>query len=613
MLNCYLNSELIRVSMAVKHCSVSYEREKKAKITSERFVQIGKMLSASRVIGFCLNCDLNRTHQIEVFTNDTETVAKEDCNWIFEKCAYVKPHRNADDAFNKTVYSLKKVSNDNVSDSSDDDAFDLLLADLDDDDDHYNKHPYREVFSELVKQHASIEISAGADGNKNTVVIALPDEMPLRVKAMIALALPGYEVIKSSETESKSDNHTGLDYDFIEKCVENLLDVLMRNVPMQREDNFEVSNTALVNSKLIDKIKIEDIDLSVRAFNCLKRAGINTIGDLRAMTEEELRQVRNLGMKCVDSIIKKLLEYNVTLNTKTESKSQKAEPPEENKKSAMEELDELIGLKNVKEQVKRIAAFARMKQDMEERQKAASPIVLNMEFTGNPGTAKTTVARILAKIFYEIGILNSKEIVEVGRADLVAGYVGQTAIKVKDVFEKAKGRLLFIDEAYSLADGQKGYFADEAINTIVQLMENNREDTVVIFAGYPNEMKDFFAANPGLRSRVPFRIEFPDYSTDEMVQITKLEAQKRGFAVSAEAEERVACICQKAVESTEKGNGRFCRNLVDSAILSFAERKYGDYCDTKEVINDFLLDSCDFEIPKALLIPDSFLPIGFTA
>lgn len=613
MLNCILKSELIRVSMSVKHCKVSYEREKKAKITSERFVQIGKMLLNSRVIGFCLNCNLNRTHHIEVFTNDTETVTEEDCRWIFEKCANVKQHHNADDAFNKTVYSIKKVSNDNVSDSSDEDAFDLLFTDLVDDDDNYDKLPYMEVFSELVKQNASIEILACAEEDNNTVKIALPDEMPLRMKAMIALALPGYEAIKSSGAEGKSDKNTGLAYSFIEKCADGLLDVLMQNVPLQREDDSVDSNTALVNRKLIDKIKLEDMDLSTREYHCLKRAGINTIGDLRALTEEELRGVRNLGMKCAESIIQKLLEYNVTLSTKAESKSQKAEASEDNKKSALEELDELIGLKNVKEQVKRIAAFARMKQDMEERQKAASHIVLNMEFTGNPGTAKTTVARIMAKILYEIGILNSKEIVEVGRADLVAGYVGQTAIKVKDVFEKAKGRLLFIDEAYSLADGQKGKFADEAINTIVQLMENNREDTVVIFAGYPNEMKDFFAANPGLRSRVPFRIEFPDYSADEMLQITKLEAQKRGFAVSSEAEERVDCICQKAVESTEKGNGRFCRNLVDSAILSFAERKYGDHCDTKDAIKDFLLDNCDFEIPKTLLISDSFLPIGFTA
>ena len=491
MLNCNLNSEIIRVSMAAKHCSASYEREKKAKITSERFVQIGKMLLDSRVIVFCLNCDLNGTLHIEVFTNDTETVAEEDCCWIFEKCADVKQNQNAYDALNKTVYSIKKVSNDNVSDSSDEDNFDFIFADFGDDND---KLSCREVFTELLKQNASIQIIAGAEEDNNTVEIALPDEMPLRMKAMIALALPGYEVIKSSEAESKSDNSTSLAYSFIEKCVESLLDVLMQNVQKQHEDNSEDSNTALVNCKLINKIKL-----------------------------------------------------------------------------------------------------------------------LNMEFTGNPGTAKTTIARILAKILYEIGILNSKEIVEVGRADLVAGYVGQTAIKVKDVFEKAKGRLLFIDEAYSLADGQKGKFADEAINAIVQLMENNREDTVVIFAGYPNEMKDFFAANPGLRSRVPFRIEFPDYSADEMVQITKLEAQKRGFAVSAEAEEGVACICQKAVESTEKGNGRFCRNLVDSAILSFAERKYGDYCDTKYVINDFLLDNCDFEISKTLLISDGFLPIGFTA
>lgn len=393
MLNCNLSSEIIRLSMAAKCCSASYEREKKAKITSERFVQIGKMLLDSRVIGFCLNYNLNGPHYIEVLTNDTETVTEEDCCWIFEKCADVKRNQNADNALNKTVYSIKKVSNDNVSDFSDEDDFDSIFADFGDDND---KLSCREVFTELLRQNASIQIIAGAEENNNTVEIALPDEMPLRMKAMTALALPGYEVIKSSEAESKSDNSTSLTYSFIEKCAESLLDVLMQKVSKQCEDD---SNAALVNCKLIDKIKLEDMDLRLREYNCLKRAGINSIGDLRAMTEEEVRQVRNLGKKNAESIIQKLLEYNVTLNTKTESKAQKAEPPEENKKSALEELDELIGLKNVKEQVKRIAAFARM-NEISEIEKSIEVIMdkITSPITSVPGIGLIMAAMIIAEI-----------------------------------------------------------------------------------------------------------------------------------------------------------------------------------------------------------------------
>ena len=216
----------------------------------------------------------------------------------------------------------------------------------------------------------------------------------------------------------------------------------------------------------------------------------------------------------------------------------------------------------------------------------------------------------MAKLFHEIGLLESGEIVEVGRSDLIAEYVGQTAIKVKKAFSKARGKLLFIDEAYSLADYWKGEFGDEAINTIVQEMENNREDTVVIFAGYPNEMNEFFSRNPGLRSRVPFQIDFPDYSADELVQIVDSEAQRRGFTIETDAKEKIADICEKSVGMTENGNGRFCRNLVDSAILNYAERVFGDSVLTPDSIGEFILVENDFRVPKELTSKESST-IGF--
>ena len=304
-----------------------------------------------------------------------------------------------------------------------------------------------------------------------------------------------------------------------------------------------------------DSLFLDELDLSVRTYVCLNRAGIYTLGDLRKMSREDLAKIRNLGSRSLEEVINKLASMGLSLQGEQQ-------PP-----SSSQMLAQLIGLKDVKEQVRKIAAFARMKKDMETLGRTSVPVALNMEFVGNPGTAKTTVARILAGIFKEIGILSSSQIVEAGRADLVAGYIGQTAINVKSVFKRARGKLLFIDEAYSLASDSQRDFGYEAINTIVQEMENSRGDTVVVFAGYPEEMENFFSMNPGLRSRVPFRISFPDYSTDEMAQIVALEAQKRGFSLCSRALEKAVSLCGEAKQRSDAGNGRFCRNLVENAIL----------------------------------------------
>ncbi|MCR5204140.1 MAG: AAA family ATPase, partial [Lachnospiraceae bacterium] len=262
--------------------------------------------------------------------------------------------------------------------------------------------------------------------------------------------------------------------------------------------------------------------------------------------------------------------------------------------------------------VKKITAFARMKKDLPQNLKV--PVALNMEFVGNPGTAKTTVARIMAGLLCEVGLLKSADIVEVGRSDLVAKYVGQTAVKVKEVFSKAEGKLLFIDEAYSLVDFWEGEFGDEAINTIVQEMENRRDKTVVVFAGYPDKMEDFFSRNPGLRSRVPYKITFKDYSVEELVKITELEAGKRGFTISLEASEKLSGIYATVKDDPNSGNGRFCRNVVEAAILNYATRVYGipdtdaEACNTPK---DFTLTNKDFESVSVDLQSKNNKPIGF--
>ena len=220
-----------------------------------------------------------------------------------------------------------------------------------------------------------------------------------------------------------------------------------------------------------------------------------------------------------------------------------------------------------------------------------------MEFVGNPGTAKTTVARIVAGLLKEIGIIKTGEFIEVGRADLIAQYVGQTAPMVQNVFQRAKGGVLFIDEAYSLLEEGRGRFGDEAINMIVQEMENNRKDTIVIFAGYPDEMDEFFLRNPGLRSRVPFRVRFDNYTTDELADICELEAGKRGFLTDINAKAFIKEICASSAKNVENGNGRFCRNLVEMAVLNFALRNYGG--DEVEADIEYILkreDFCDVNV-----------------
>lgn len=355
-----------------------------------------------------------------------------------------------------------------------------------------------------------------------------------------------------------------------------------------------------------DSLFLDELDLSVRTYVCLNRAGIYTLGDLRKMSREDLAKIRNLGSRSLEEVINKLASMGLSLQGEQT-------PP-----SSSDMLAQLIGLKDVKEQVRKIAAFARMKKDMETLGRTSVPVALNMEFVGNPGTAKTTVARILAGIFQEIGILSSSQIVEAGRADLVAGYIGQTAINVKSVFKRARGKLLFIDEAYSLASDSQRDFGYEAINTIVQEMENSRGDTVVVFAGYPEEMENFFSMNPGLRSRVPFRISFPDYSTDEMAQIVALEAQKRGFSLCSRALEKAVSLCGEAKHRSDAGNGRFCRNLVENAILGYALRVYGEGAEAADgAVKDFILGEEDFSLPDNMqAIPErqegkKSAPIGF--
>lgn len=236
-----------------------------------------------------------------------------------------------------------------------------------------------------------------------------------------------------------------------------------------------------------------------------------------------------------------------------------------------EELQKMVGLSEIKTVVDQIIDAGKIRTMRSHMGLNTHKPSLHMVFTGNPGSAKTTVARLLAQILRKEDILDGGKLVECGRADLIGKYVGWTANQVRTKFREAKGGILFIDEAYSLVDDSHS-FADEAINTIVQEMENNREDVIVIFAGYPDKMKDFLNKNEGLRSRIAFHLDFPDYKPSEMMEILKLMADERGYKIDENARDKCMGIFEAACNAPDFGNGRFVRNLLEQAEMAQSHR-----------------------------------------
>lgn len=239
---------------------------------------------------------------------------------------------------------------------------------------------------------------------------------------------------------------------------------------------------------------------------------------------------------------------------------------------AYERLQKMIGLRHAKKVIEGAINYFRLQKEYYARGIEFTRPTMHMCFTGNPGTAKTTVARLFAEILKNNNILSRGELIEVGRAQLVGQYVGSTAPKIKDIFKKAKGSVLFIDEAYSLVEDRKGLYGSEAINTIVQEMENCRDDTIVILAGYHDEMQKLLDWNPGMRSRIAFHVPFDDYSKEELLGISKIFINDASLTLEKSAEEKLLGIFQRAAEDKNFGNGRFARNLVERAKLNLANR-----------------------------------------
>lgn len=280
--------------------------------------------------------------------------------------------------------------------------------------------------------------------------------------------------------------------------------------------------------------------------------------------------------------------------------------------SAYDELMEMVGLSEAKKVMNQALDYFKAQALLKDKGIGRDLPSMHMVFTGNPGTAKTTAARLFARIMKDNGILAYGRCVEVGRGDLVGKYVGWTAQNIQKKFREAQGSVLFIDEAYSLVDDRDGSFGDEAINTIVQEMENHRNDTIVIFAGYPDKMEKFLKKNPGLRSRIAFHVPFEDYETEDLCNIARLIAKNKGLILTDDAIEKMSGIFEQNRTLSDFGNGRFVRNVIEKARMAQATRLLSMDFDSLKKSDVVTICAEDIEIPEGHVVKE-VRRIGFCA
>jgi AAA+ superfamily predicted ATPase len=295
--------------------------------------------------------------------------------------------------------------------------------------------------------------------------------------------------------------------------------------------------------------------------------------DGKIAREEEIELIKFKNILYSNKIPKAIGDSNIQ-KTPYAHKSDSDSIAKHELNDLLAELSLLIGLERVKGDVTQLVNFLRVQQMREAKGLPNAAISRHLVFYGNPGTGKTTVARLLSNIYQSLGILTKGHLIETDRAGLVAGYVGQTALKTKGVAEKALGGILFIDEAYSLSSGGGEDFGQEAIETLLKFMEDNRDDFIVVVAGYTDKMESFISSNPGLRSRFNKYLNFEDYNPQQLGQIFELFCTKAGFQLSDKATQKVEELFTSLFEKRDEtfGNGRLARNIFDVTINNQANR-----------------------------------------
>jgi len=282
---------------------------------------------------------------------------------------------------------------------------------------------------------------------------------------------------------------------------------------------------------------------------------------------------------------------------KQETKSEEEAAPEPEKlEDVLAELDALCGLDKVKEDVKSLINLVKVRKMREEAGLPVAPMSLHMVFLGNPGTGKTTVARLLARIYHSLGVLSKGQLVEVDRSGLVAGFVGQTALKTQEVISKALGGVLFIDEAYALTNQDSpNDFGQEAVEVILKGMEDNRKDLIVIVAGYTDLMTDFIHSNPGLESRFNKYFHFEDYTGEQLAEIFRSQCKRNGYTLDEATDKAAADAFQIMYEQRDEnfGNARDVRNIFETAVARQANRVAVMENPTREDLMAFTIEDLD--------------------
>ena len=266
--------------------------------------------------------------------------------------------------------------------------------------------------------------------------------------------------------------------------------------------------------------------------------------------------------------------YNPNKEDREEGVADSTVTAKEDETDPFEELDELIGLESVKEEVRALANYVKVQKQREEQGLKVPKLSYHLVFTGSPGTGKTTVARIVARIYRDLGILKRGHLVETDRSGLIGQYVGQTAPRVNAICDSALNGVLFIDEAYALTQSGGQDYGQEAVATLLKRMEDDRDKLVVIVAGYTDEMKQFINTNPGLESRFTRYINFPDYTADELYRIFRMYMKKNQYNITKEAATYLQQRFDDAVRNKDRnfGNARYARNIFEKAIQCQANR-----------------------------------------